>query len=51
MMIINSIMDQSKEIEESVPASDYYSTTTLDENEEIIKSHESLDQKPNLSYK
>jgi hypothetical protein len=36
MIVLNSIMDQAKEIDESVPASDYYSTTTLDENEEII---------------
>lgn len=46
MIIMNSIMDQSKEIIENVPASDHYSTTTLDENEEIISSHLSLDQKP-----
>jgi hypothetical protein len=51
MIIINSIMEQSKEINESMPASDHYSTTTVDEDEVIISSHASLDQKPNSSSK
>lgn len=49
MIIMNSIMDQSKEIIEKVPVSNHYSTTTFDENELIISSHISLDLKPNSS--